>query len=107
MLTYQHNVEKSIIYFVALHMIMEIPKLYFEAVDYKNIKEVCHMHLNVDIRGRDIDFWARDWFHIFARCTYKFHRALFVSVIYYFVPFGTLFLTFHFGIIAYLAPEEH
>jgi len=32
LLTFQHNVEDSIIHFVALEMIMELPKMYFEAL---------------------------------------------------------------------------
>jgi hypothetical protein len=32
LLTFQHTVEHSIIHFVALEMIMELPKMYFEAL---------------------------------------------------------------------------
>ena len=42
MLTFQKKVEYCIIYFVALHVIMEIPKMYFESLGDHQIKEVLH-----------------------------------------------------------------
>lgn len=42
-------------------------------------------------RGRDIKFKNRSLFHKIARVVYKFMRSIYVSVIFYFVPFYIFF----------------
>lgn len=95
LLTYQKNVEYSIIHFVALEMIMELPGMYFMANNYHTLKEICHTHVEQAVKGKDISFRERSPFHKCARLVYKMVRLIYVTVIYYFIPFGVLFLTFY------------
>lgn len=95
LLTYQKNVEYSIIHFVALEMIMELPSMYFMANNYHKMKEICHAHVEQAVIGKDIQFSKRSMFHKIARVVYKVTRLIYVAIIYYFIPFGILFLTFY------------
>ena len=94
LLAYQHTVDHCIIHFVALEVIMEMSKLYLEALPDETMKEVLHHHVHRVNRGRDIKFSKRTPFHKFARVIYKIIRALYVSVIFYFIPFFPWFLNF-------------
>ena len=95
MLTYQHSVEHCLIHFVALEVIMELPKMYFEALADSAIKEVVHhYHPKRKNRGQDIKFTERTCFHRFARVIYKILRTIYVAVIFYFAPFVVIFLNF-------------
>ena len=71
--------------------------MYFEAMAYHKIKEVCHHTPRVVIRGRSIALKSRSWFHIFARILYKTLRAFYVSMIFYFVPFALIYFTYKFA----------
>ena len=74
---------------------MELPKMYFESLSDNAMKGLVH-HCKPKIvnRGKQIKFMKRSWFHMIARLTYKLLRAVYVSIIFYFVPFVVLFLNF-------------
>ena len=44
LLSFQQSVEMAIIHFVALEVILEVPKMYFEALADNALKEVLHYH---------------------------------------------------------------
>lgn len=48
-------------------------------------------------RGRDIEFYDRRCFHKIGRIIYKFLRAVYVSYIFYLVPFTTILVSFGYG----------
>ena len=92
MLTYQHTVQHCIIHFVALEVIMEISNMYFESLKSNKLKEIMHHPPKMVTRGRDIKFAERSLFHKIGRVIYKFLRAFYVSVIFYFIPFSVIYL---------------
>ena len=63
MLTYQHTVQHCIIHFVALEVIMEISNMYFESLKSNKLKEIMHHAPKVVIKGKDIKFSDRSFFH--------------------------------------------
>jgi hypothetical protein len=48
-------------------------------------------------RGKDISFSGRSFDQKLYRLVYKFCRILYVTVVFYFVPFGVLFVTYYFA----------
>lgn len=48
-------------------------------------------------RGSDQSFGQRSCFHKLARIVYKLTRCLYVGVVFYFVPYATLFMQFGFS----------
>lgn len=48
-------------------------------------------------RGSDLSFGERSCFHKLARMLYKLTRCLYVGLVFYFVPFTTLFMQFGFS----------
>uniref|UniRef100_A0A7S3IM38 Uncharacterized protein n=1 Tax=Strombidium inclinatum TaxID=197538 RepID=A0A7S3IM38_9SPIT len=107
LLAYQHTVDHCIIHFVALEVIMEMSKLYLEALPDENIKEVLHHHVAIKNRGRDIKFAKRSGFHKFARVLYKVMRALYVAVIFYFIPYTVWFLNFWLAEVGVHSDKSH
>ena len=97
-LSYQHTVEHCIIHFVALEIIMELNKIYFESLNDPKLKEVMHMRPTLKHKGVDIKFSDRSIFHQLARVAYKLMRSLYISTIFYFVPLITLLNNFKFAI---------
>lgn len=93
-LTFQKTVENSIIHFVALHVIMELPIMYFESLLDNPLKEIMHHHPHRIHRGKEIKFRDRPIFHKLARILYKVMRALYVALIFYFVPYLVIFFNF-------------
>jgi hypothetical protein len=94
LLTYQHTVEHCIIHFVALEVIMEVSNMYFEALMNNKLKEVLHSHYapKREKSIKDIVWKDRSCFHKVARILYKIIRCVYVSLIFYFVPFLVVFL---------------
>jgi hypothetical protein len=41
-LSYQNNIQYCIVYFVALHVVMEVKNLYFESLKTNKLKEIMH-----------------------------------------------------------------
>lgn len=87
LLLHQTNVELSIIHFVALEVIIEIPHFYSESLLEDKIKERIfkkHHHLHVHNRGKDLHFWSkRSFFGKIGRLIYCSFRLLYVSLIFY------------------------
>lgn len=51
-------------------------------------------------KGSDMKFGERSCFHKLARMVYKLTRCLYVGVVFYFVPFTTLFMQFGYAFSA-------
>ena len=84
----QTKVELCIIHFVALEVIMEIAALYFKSLMNFKLKAILHENRPKCLhRSCHIELKKRSYFHIFARVFYKIIRAIYVSVIFYYVPF--------------------
>jgi len=79
-------------HFVALEIIMEVSNLYFESLMNNKLKVIMHHAPKLETKGSDIRFMERSLFHKLARMIYKFIRCLYVSVVFYFVPFAVLYL---------------
>lgn len=112
LLTYQHTTDHCIIHFVALEVIMDVSNFYAEAMMENKLKEYVEeapkpfrdmiedennpgqMRYK---KGTDISFGERSCFHKLARMVYKMTRCLYVGVVFYFVPFATLFMQFGFS----------
>ena len=88
LLAFNHSVAHSIHYFVSLAAIMEFSKFYFEALIEDKIKVILEDSPKNIHKGKDIIFGDRSLFHKAARVIYICMRAFYVSVIYYFLPFG-------------------
>ena len=91
MLTYQHTVEHCIIHFVALEVLVEIPHIYMNSLVEDQLRVRVfenNKHLHVTNRGKYICFWNdRNLVSKIQRIVYRLHRALYVSIIFYFAPF--------------------
>lgn len=92
MLAYQHSVQHCIIHFVALEVIMEVSNLYFESLKQNHLKKVMHHPPKAEKRGDEIAFSDRSLFHKIARVQYKSLRAVYVGVIFYFIPFSVMWI---------------
>ena len=107
-LAFQHEVEVCIVHFIALHVIMEIPNYYLESMGDNPILGVCHHPPTIDVRGSSIRFSDRTTFHKVARVVYKGLRSLYVSVVFYMVPFATFaILQFGAGFSLEHEPKTH
>ena len=93
-LSFQHTVEHCIIHFVALEVIMELNKIYLESLNDDKNHEILHYKPKVVIKGNSIKLKGRSCFHKVARIVYKVLRSLYVSVIFYFVPFAVILANF-------------
>ena len=71
---------------------MEIPKFYYEALGDNHIKSIFDHHVVIDKRGIDIKMEDRSLFHKFARVIYRTVRVIYVSIIFYLVPFVVFFI---------------
>ena len=92
MLAFNYSIQKSIIHFVALEMITELPALYFESlIENKAMNVMHHMPPN-KWKGKDKKWEDRTLFHKFARVLYVFLRSFYVSCIFYFLPFSAILL---------------
>ena len=84
-----------IIHFVAMEVIVELTKLYLEALKDNHLEEVFHKHPKIVQKGRDIKFSERSLFHKLARLLYKLTRCIYSSLVFYYAPFMVYFvLTF-------------
>ena len=92
MLSRQVTVRYCIIYFVALKVIMEVSNLYFNSLMNLKFKEIIHQPPKVINRNRNLVFSDRSFFHKFARVFYKLVRGVYVSCIFYFIPFSVIFV---------------
>ena len=86
-LLYWPTVEYTIIYFVALYIIVEIPHLYMSSLIGEKLKErvfANHSKLHIHNKGRNISWASRSCANKVGRTLYRFHRAFYVSIIFYF-----------------------
>ena len=90
LLSMQQSVERCIIHFVALEVIMEVAGLYFESLMGFKIKGIMHHPPKLVKRSKDIQFTSRSCFHQCARLFYKILRCLYVSLIFYYIPFAVV-----------------
>lgn len=95
LLVHQNNVEMCIIHFVALEVILEFMSLYLESLKDHQLMEIMEEHPRIKIRGKDIK--NRTPFHTVARAFYKLIRALYVSIFFYFIPYGVFYVLFIFS----------
>ena len=86
LLANQQSVYYCIHYFVALEVIMEVTKLYFESLIDNKLRTVVHHPPKYDKEIKKT-FSERSLFHQVARVIYKIFRAFYISCIYYFVPY--------------------
>jgi len=91
LLTNQHTVDHCIIHFVALEVIMEVSSLYYESLMHNKLTQILHHPPKISNHNRDLKFAERSVFHKFARIFFKAFRALYVGVIFYFVPFTVIY----------------
>jgi len=73
---------------------MEIPKFYFEALGENHIKSIFHHPAIIEKKGIDISMSERSTFHKIARVLYRGLRVIYVSVIFYLVPFVVFFIQY-------------
>ena len=91
MLCTKTEVFECIHYFVSLEIVMELSRLYVERLKDNKLKDVMHhQDYRAKNKGSKIKFMERSLFHKIARIIYKFIRSIYVSVIFYFVPFYIL-----------------
>jgi hypothetical protein len=87
LLTNQHTVDHCIIHFVALEVIMEVSSLYYESLLHNKLTAILHHPPHIVNFHRNMKWEDRPCFHKFARVFFKCVRAIYVGVIYYYVPF--------------------
>lgn len=99
MLIGRKTVEKCIIDFVALVIVVDITQLYFAVMssgsqgglDFKNFISTPVIKRNM---SSELNFSDRSCCQKIYRVLYKVHRAVFVSVFFYFMPFAVIVLPF-------------
>ena len=91
MLAFQKSIVYSVIHYVAMIEIVEMPAFYFESLIDNRVREVMHHMPTVERRGRDILFSERSYFHQVARIIYQVDRATYLTFIYYFIPYAVVF----------------
>ena len=70
---------------------MELSKIYLESLTDNKLKLIFEKEVKVINRGREIKFFERSLFHQVARFIYKMFRVIYLSFIFYFVPFIVIF----------------
>ena len=84
------SVEYTIVYFVALAILVKIPHIYMDCLMDDKLKDKLFedfTELQIVNPGRDMSWEKRSLFNKIGRVVYRAHRALYVSVIFYFQPF--------------------
>jgi hypothetical protein len=91
LLVKQHLVDECIVYFLALKVLIEVSKFYFDSLLHVKFVELVQHAPEVTNRSSQIQFSDRSTFHRVARVFFKLCRGLFVSVFYYYYPFFVFF----------------
>jgi hypothetical protein len=76
---------------------MELSTIYFESLMDNKLKVIMHHPPKFEKHCRDIKFGTRSPFHKFARALYKLFRCIYVSAIFYFIPFAVIVLQLSVG----------
>ena len=87
LLTTYTSVDKCIINFVTLGVVLDLSKFYYKALGDNSLKFVFDKPIKKTNKGAEIKISDRSCFHVFFRILYKFTRALYISTIFYFVPY--------------------
>merc|ERR1712046_175646 len=100
MLAQQHSIEHCIIHFVALEVVSEIPKLYFESMKGdEKLFEVFEHPILITKRGRDFKWADRSCGNKIGRLIYKTFRCIYISVVFYMVPFAVILVNYNAAMI--------
>ena len=89
-LLFWSSVEFTIVYFVALAIVVKIPNIYMECLMDDKLKDKLfddYPILTIHNAGKDIKWESRTFSNKVGRTIYRFHRTLYVAVIFYFQPF--------------------
>ena len=102
----QPIMELVIVHAVALEIIVELPAIFMMSLNSDALKEriFSHSHLHVVKKGSDIIFQKRDFTNKVFRVTYKFLRAIFISLFFYFQPFWPLYI---YQFMPFLPEDDH
>lgn len=87
MLIFWSSVEYTIMYFVALEVLVEIPHIYMGSLLDDQLKDRLfeqNHELHIHNKGSKIKWSSRTWSNIINRFLYRAHRVLYVAVIFYF-----------------------
>ena len=87
MLLYWYSVEYTIMYFVALEVLVEIPHIYMGSLLDDQLKDRLfeqYHEIHIHNKGSDIAWSSRDWTNKLARFFYRMHRVGYVAFIFYF-----------------------
>lgn len=87
MLADQETVKETLLDFVKLGVIIEFPKLLFEALVDNPLKELMEHPIKIVKPGRENIFWERTYFHMFGRMIYKLCRLVH-TILYYMLPYA-------------------
>ena len=92
LLTMQPDVLYTIVHFVTLHVIMEVTKMYNEALSEKFlIEELANKETVPKDRS---EFYQptshRPFYYFIMKLSYNLLRGIYVSVVFYFVPFSAV-----------------
>ena len=100
LLAYQKKIEKCIIYFVALEVVVELPRIYFESMHGdEKLFEVFNHKVKVTKKGKDIKMSDRTHFGKVARVIYLFLRLFYVSIVFYCIPFAVMIFNYYFATV--------
>jgi hypothetical protein len=89
-LLFWSSVEFTIVYFVALAILVKIPHIYMECLMDDKLKDKLfddHTTLTVKNCGKDIEWDSRPFYNKVGRFLYRFNRMFYVAFIFYFQPF--------------------
>jgi hypothetical protein len=89
MLVNQHLITHSVMHFVALEAINELQEVFFESMLQNKLVEMMHHPPKLENKEK-IKFMNRSFYHKVARVIYRFWRSIYVSAIFYFLPFGMI-----------------
>lgn len=103
MLLGHREVERCIIHFITLVVVLEMAQMYYGALTIGMgvageagitiVTQVCKEPV-IKTDGKQISMSERSCFQKMGRIVYKFLRALFVSLIYYYAPFLVVIIPF-------------
>lgn len=91
------TVNDCLIHFVTLAVVTDLGSMYYHAQMDNSLKVLFKQPIVRKVRGKDIKFSDRRCFHKIARIIYKMFRALYVSYIFYLVPFTSVLISFAIG----------
>lgn len=102
-MVFASEVYQEIVIVLIIAVAIKLPDMYFQSFSNNELKKVCDEELKVVVRGRFLPFSSRSSLNKVARMVYRVLRTLYVSLIYYFIPFAVLSLTFFMARIFVLA----